>query len=113
MNLIKKNAKYFNEAFSNIKDIKAATIIKKSDPSYWIYTILSEKSDKIIKNLQKHGISASKLHYPNHLHSIFNKKNTTLDGLENFYRKLVHIPCGWWLSKNDLKKIVDIVVSKT
>ena len=52
-------------------------------------------------------------HYPNHLHSIFNKKNTTLDGLENFYRKLVHIPCGWWLSKNDLKKIVDIVVSKT
>jgi hypothetical protein len=26
-----------------------------------------------------------------------------------FYKKLVHIPCGWWVSEEDRNKIVEVI----
>ena len=34
-----------------------------------------------------------------------------LKNLEKFYSMLVHIPCGWWVTKNEREKIVKIINS--
>ena len=39
-------------------------------------------------------VSASKLHRPNHQHSIFSSTRIRMPGLEHYYRRLTHIPCG-------------------
>lgn len=52
---------------------------------------------------------ASKLHRPNNFHSIFKDSRTELPGLEAFYNRLLHIPCGWWVSTEDRERIVEIV----
>ena len=53
------------------------------------------------------GVSASKLHRPNHFHSVFAPHRRPLPQLDEFYRRLVHIPCGWWVGADDRARIVD------
>ena len=65
-----------------------------------------------IKELNKNGFEASKIHLPNHYHPVFKKSiKFRLNNLRKFYSMLVHIPCGWWVKKSDRRKIVNIINS--
>jgi dTDP-4-amino-4,6-dideoxygalactose transaminase len=105
----KTNGQYFDAAFATMPRIEFAVSDASSRPSYWLYTLLSERVDQIEKELISNGISASKLHRPNNLHTIFSASNKPLPGLDRFYQKLLHIPCGWWVTQDDRARIVDIV----
>ena len=104
-----ENGKFFDSNFSKIPGVEFARCESKADPSYWLYTLLSDHSDEIEKALNAAGVSASKLHRPNNLHSIFKTSQVELPGLDAFYRRLLHIPCGWWVSDEDRARIVEIV----
>jgi perosamine synthetase len=42
------------------------------------------------------------------MHSFFSKyKRSELKNLENFYKRMLHIPCGWWVTADDREKILD------
>jgi len=30
-----------------------------------------------------------------------------MPGLDTYYRRLTHIPCGWWVSNEDRERTVD------
>jgi perosamine synthetase len=104
-----ENGKYFDAAFSKIQGIDFARCESGAQPSYWLYTLLSDHSDDLEKAFNAAEVSASKLHRPNNFHSIFKSSNHKLPGLEKFYGRLLHIPCGWWVSNEDRERIVDIV----
>lgn len=101
------NGRFFDAALGNIGGIRPATVIDGADPSYWIYTLLADDSDAVEQCLAAVGVSASKLHRPNHYHSAFAPFAPSMPGLDRFYRDLVHIPCGWWVSVDDRERIVD------
>ena len=106
---IKSNAKYY---LKNIKNNYFKFSDKNDISSFWLFTLLTKQSDKIIKHLNENGFESSKIHLPNHYHPVF--KNTVkfkLKNLEKFYSMLVHIPCGWWVKKNEREKIVKIINS--
>lgn len=112
--LIKKhqeNGNFFDQAFDSIQSVTPGHNYKESKGSYWIYTLLSDDSDKLESVLMKKGIMASKLHRPNHYHSVFGAKAANLPQLEKFYQKLLHIPCGWWLSEQERDYISSVVAS--
>ena len=52
---------------------------------------------------------ASELHKRNDLHTYLNDHPVTLPNLDNFYSKMLHLPCGWWVTKEDLDKMVSII----
>lgn len=104
------NAEYYNRAFVGSGVLTPASFEVEVKPTYWLYTLLVEDSEALISKLTKAGVQASKLHRPNHLHSIFEQQNKKLPNLESFYQKLVHIPCGWWLDKNQSEMIADLVL---
>lgn len=104
-----ENGKYFDAEFSKISGLDFARSETGAEPSYWLYTLLSDYSADLEKALNAAGISASKLHRPNHLHSIFKSSQVDLPGLNDFYRKLLHIPCGWWVSNEIREKIVQVI----
>ena len=104
-----ENGKYFDAELSKIPGIEFARCESHAEPSYWLYTLLSDNSADLEKALNSAGIMASKLHRPNNLHSIFKSSNTYLPGLDMFYRRLLHIPCGWWVSSEDRERIVDVL----
>lgn len=103
------NGRYFDQQFSNVTGVDFARCEASAAPSYWLYTLLSDDSQTLEKALNAAGITASKLHRPNSLHSIFRDSRTELPGLETFYRRLLHIPCGWWVGDEDRARIVEII----
>lgn len=103
------NGNYFNREIAKISGLCPAYVEPVSSPSYWLYTLLSDNSEDLEKSLNSRGIAASKLHRPNHLHSVFSPYFKGLPNLETFYKRLVHLPCGWWVSSSDREKIVDVL----
>lgn len=103
-----ENGIYFDSVFSEIPGIDFAKCESTAKSSYWLYTLLSDHSSDLEKAFIAAGISASKLHRPNNYHSIFKSSNTELPGLNKFYSRLLHIPCGWWVNDEDREHICDI-----
>jgi perosamine synthetase len=102
-----ENGRYFDQALSNITGLVPASVDVLSKPAYWLYTLLTDDFDDVERLLTTNGIMASKLHRPNHLHSVFKPFKTSMPQLDTFYDRLIHIPCGWWVSDEDRERIVN------
>lgn len=100
------NGRFFDREIPAIPGLAVTRIDEGQEPSYWLYSVLSDDSDAVERTLTSAGISASKLHRPNHLHSVFQPFRRPLPGLDTYYRRLTHIPCGWWVSDEDRERIV-------
>ena len=108
----KDHGSFYDSAFSNSGSVEFARIEKCASSSYWLYTLLSDNSAELAIALNSVGVSASKLHRPNNLHSIFGASNNViLPGLDRFYKRLLHIPCGWWVSSEDREKICRVILN--
>jgi dTDP-4-amino-4,6-dideoxygalactose transaminase len=81
--------------------------IKGAYPSYWFYSImLPAKQRKVISDhLTKLGIENSVSHIRNDSYPALGKP-AIYQNLNNFAQTMLNIPCGWWLSKKDLDKII-------
>lgn len=107
-----ENANYYNQELSKDSSCFPARVYSNTQPSYWLYTFLTKNSQSIIERLNTNNVMASKLHKPNNLHTIFNSKNISFPGLNEFYQSLVHIPCGWWVDSETREKIVALINNK-
>lgn len=101
------NGRFYDRRLASVPGLEPAPVSEGVDPSYWLYTLLSDDSDDVERRLAEIGVTASKLHRPNHLHSAFAPFAGDLPGLETFYRRLVHVPCGWWVGSEERERIVD------
>ena len=101
------NGRFFDRSISSIPGLNITRIDPECQPSYWLYTVLSDDSSGVERCLADIGVSASKLHRPNHYHSVFAHMRRPLPGLDTYYRRLTHIPCGWWVTDEDRERIVD------
>lgn len=104
-----ENGRFFDIQIPRIPGLAVTRIDEACQPSYWLYTILSDDSEAVERCLVGGGIAASKLHRPNHYHSIFAPMRRDLPGLDSYYRRLTHIPCGWWVSQEDRERIVEVL----
>jgi perosamine synthetase len=104
-----QNGKYLDENLKNIKGIELINYYSNSEPSYWLYTLKVENKDRFIKKMTENGIMASELHKRNDAHTYLNDFPTSLPNLDKFYSKMVHIPCGWWVTKEDCDKMIHLI----
>jgi perosamine synthetase len=102
------NGKFFDQNLIN-KDLNLIPYYKNTEPSYWLYTLVVKRREDFIQHLYNNGITASPLHLRNDRHTIFKTAKGSLPNLDIFYESFVHIPCGWWLNDNDLKKITSVI----
>ena len=102
----KKNGQFFDRNISRITGLDIVRFEPISEPSYWLYTILSDDSENVFRKMESIGVQASKLHRPNHYHSIFKHNNLSLPNLDMYYKRMIHIPCGWWLAEEKREEIV-------
>lgn len=98
------NGQYFDEQLAGIPGVTLIPYYPNTSPSYWLYTIKVEHRDEFIRMMADAGVMASPLHLRNDRHSVFGS-SATLSNLDRFYNEFVHIPCGWWLSEEDLSLI--------
>jgi dTDP-4-amino-4,6-dideoxygalactose transaminase len=74
--------------------------------SYWLYTIRVKDRDRFIHYMADSGVMVSKVHARNDHHTCFAESRTWLPGVDEFCAEQVSIPVGWWVDKDDLKKII-------
>lgn len=67
------------------------------NPNYWVYGLLAWDKIEAIKHFRKRGYYASGVHIRNDQYSVFGKQNVKLTGVEDFYKRFVALPCGWWM----------------
>ena len=103
------NGKYFDKQLAEIPGITLIPYSQNTEPSYWLYTIKVDNRKDFIRYMEEHGISASPLHHRSDTHSIFVDSKCELPGMEEWYSKFVHIPCGWWIDDEKRQYIVDVV----
>ena len=103
------NGKYLDEQLKDVKGVELIQYYPNTEPSYWLYTIKVENRDAFIKKMADNGIMASELHKRSDSHTYLNDFNLELPNLDEFYSKMVHLPCGWWVTKEDCDKMVDII----
>lgn len=80
--------------------------------SYWIYTIHTPRRDEFIQYMAENEISCSLVHARNDKHDAFlaaTEDMTELPGVSSFDSTQVSIPVGWWLTSQDMKKILGAI----
>jgi dTDP-4-amino-4,6-dideoxygalactose transaminase len=92
-----------------------------TDASWWLYTVLVDEPAQFIAHLDAQGIDASPVHARNDLQPCFinaeHEPNALATfrwphgapGVKQFADTEVCIPCGWWLTPEDVNRIVTAV----
>ena len=103
------NGKYYDNSLKGISGINLVDYSPNTEPSYWLYTMRVEKRENFIKMMESNGIAASPLHHRNDSHSLFSESKRILPNMDKFYNEFIHIPCGWWVAKEDRERIVELI----
>ncbi len=99
------NGRWFDNALKDIEGIELCAWDSEAEPSYWFYTVLADRRDQLMTALSAAGIGCSLAHKRNDLHSVFHASRRKLPGLDSFYSRMLHIPCGWWVGDEDREHI--------
>lgn len=101
--------KYFDSNFNGVSGVETNVNYPNSESSYWLYTLKVDRRDDFVEMMTANGFMASEIHKRNDLHSYLNDHPTEMPNLDRFYSRLVHIPCGWWVTLEDCNKMLDLI----
>jgi hypothetical protein len=47
------------------------------------------------------------VHVPNHHYTVFKSEMRELPGVDDFFSRQFSLPCGWWLSEDDIHHVFE------
>lgn len=95
-----------------LKDMSGVTVLKQvadTKSACWVYTLLAERRDDLLKSLRNKGVYASKVHLRNDIYSCFGAITEKLPGVDYFASHCISIPSGWWVESEERKFIVNSI----
>lgn len=92
----RKNAVRWKARLSGRNDCQLLSEVAGTEPSYWVFGLLTDHKIDLLKQFRAEGFFASGIHFPNNLYSVFGKEACALPGVQEFYRRFLALPCGWW-----------------
>lgn len=101
-----ENAQYY---FLNIKPNGCQLMENNQTSSWWIFTIKIQRKQEFINYMKEQGIIVSQVHNRNDKHSCVAQFKTNLPNLDQLENEIVCIPVGWWLTQQDLDKIITCI----
>lgn len=81
----------------------------KSRYSNWLYTILVDDKDEFIHYMERNDIASNPVHSRNDEFSVFRAYKIDLPNVDATEHRRVAIPCGWWVSIDEQKHIVETI----
>lgn len=104
-----KNGLLYSKLLKNIPGVKLIKRDKRDFSTFWAYCLLSENRQTLIKKLEEHGIEAKQIHLRNDVYSIFAESRRELPNIDYFSKRELCIPCGWWITEEDVHRIADVI----
>ena len=106
--LHKLNGKFYDENI-NCSGIKLLRRQQDFESSFWIYSLLVENRKDFYKYMDSCGISVSQVHARNDMHTCVREFKADLPNLNKTINKVVSIPVGWWLKKEEIHYITECI----
>lgn len=108
------NANKLNSMINGVKSLCPISIPDHCNPAYWVYFILLENRDAVLRKLKAKGVAASAVHQRNDLYTGFDSRiSKELVNTRYIQDHILAIPCGWWLQDKDLFRIADELCAAT
>lgn len=105
------NAALYDTLFRDTQSVKPATRPDGAHSSFWVYPMTIDlefcgvSRDSLLKLLNNEGIMAGIVHVPNDTYTAFDSSLTHLPGTRVFSSTQFALPCGWWLTEDDIHHI--------
>jgi dTDP-4-amino-4,6-dideoxygalactose transaminase len=103
------NGTFFERALANVPGLRVCSYDRVAQPSHWLYTVLAERRDDLARKLTEQGVDCSQVHRRNDLHPVFSAARCELPGLDHYYSRMLHIPCGWWVGDEEREHIAQCI----
>jgi dTDP-4-amino-4,6-dideoxygalactose transaminase len=114
------NASLYDKLFEGCKEVHPTKRSKHAESSFWVYTMKIDpersrlKRDDLLRALNVEGIMAGVVHVPNDAYACFKQFEAgPLPGLAEFADNQFSLPCGWWLTDDDVRCIAQRVKELT
>lgn len=104
------NALYYDYEFCHrgIRRIAPVPLLAESKSAAWVYSVLAEYDrDGFATFMKVADIQVSRVHERNDIHTCFASSKVPLPGVDEFTRRQISIPCGWWITDDDRAYIMD------
>lgn len=105
------NARALAARLSGVEGLQVVAAGAGADPVYWGLLTLCERRDSVLAALKGQGVMASKLHHHLDTYSGFGSEPVELPGTAAFMARVLALPCGHWLTADDLDRIAHILVA--
>ena len=100
------NARFYDENLKNTNGIRLIYPPNGALSSYWVYSLFVENNKPdFMEYMKNKGVFVSQVHARNDTHSVCAPFRAHLPNLDDVERKLVAIPCGWWVT-NDQREYI-------
>ncbi len=106
----RRNARRYNNDLADLDRVRIRLLNEGS--SWLIYTLIVEDRAGFVRHMAERGIETSQVHRRNDEHPAFSEvagKQEPLKGLDTFSSHQISVPCGWWLSDQDVSQIIEAV----
>ena len=110
--IIKKhqeNAKFYDD---NLQGVSGLTLLERKaghESAFWIYSMLVDNRDGFYRWMKECNIVVSQVHERNDKHTCVREFSTQLPELDRTIGKIVSIPVGWWVTKEQREYIFDCI----
>lgn len=102
------NATWLHEALKECRVVRGPPPDEGS--SWWFYSLRTPKPLEFVEFAEARGVGSGPVHGRNDFYSAYDRGHHPLPGVDEYYSQHVAIPCGWWLSQDDLDKIAAVVL---
>ncbi len=111
LNMHQQNGEFYDEVLKSNPNVTVLRRPQGSKSAFWVYTFLSDRRDELLAHLRSNGVQASKVHLRNDVYSCFGDQKVRLPGVDQFSRRNLSIPCGWWVDSPERERIVEVIAS--
>ena len=112
--IISKNQRNKDIYDSKLNSVPGLTILHDYDEAnsnLLCYTVLVDDRKSFIKKMEENRISCSVVHMRTDRIKLFKKFDVgKLPNLDNFWKKMINIPVGWWITEENVHKISDLII---
>jgi dTDP-4-amino-4,6-dideoxygalactose transaminase len=103
------NAQFYDSALRKCSGVTLPSYRPEHQSSNYLYTIRVQDAPGFKRALASQGIEAKRVHKRNDWHGCVAQFRTPLAVLDSIYDEILCLPVGWWLSQDDLDRVVTCI----
>lgn len=105
----RSNSEFYDQRLAGADGVRLMGRHPDRVSSCWLYTLLADRRDDLVRKLRSAGIESGQVHARNDLYTCVREFTRPLPVLDSVYGSILCIPCGWWIGDEDRNKIVDAI----